>query len=73
MLHRRILTSTSHHLYLASHPTLQYSVQICIQGSIMKMMPRGSRDTGIKDNWKCILICLAMSLANCQYGYVTLP
>ncbi|KAF2470708.1 MFS transporter [Lindgomyces ingoldianus] len=29
------------------------------------------RDTGIKDNWKCILICLAMSLANCQYGYDT--
>ncbi|KAF2190562.1 MFS transporter [Zopfia rhizophila CBS 207.26] len=29
------------------------------------------RDTGVKDNWKCILICLAMSLANCQYGYDT--
>ena len=30
-----------------------------------------SRDTPIRDNWKCILICLAMSMANCQYGYDT--
>ena len=29
------------------------------------------RETPIRDNWKCILICLAMSMANCQYGYDT--
>jgi len=29
------------------------------------------RDTPTRDNWKCILICLAMSMANCQYGYDT--
>ncbi|SPO02645.1 related to transporter (major facilitator superfamily) [Cephalotrichum gorgonifer] len=29
------------------------------------------RETSIRDNWKCILICLAMSMANCQYGYDT--
>ncbi|KAF2838448.1 MFS transporter [Patellaria atrata CBS 101060] len=29
------------------------------------------RATPIKENWKCIIICLAMSLANCQYGYDT--
>ncbi|OAL51157.1 MFS transporter [Pyrenochaeta sp. DS3sAY3a] len=35
------------------------------------MVGVSNRDTGIKKNWKCILICLAMSLANCQYGYDT--
>ncbi|KAF2689657.1 MFS transporter [Lentithecium fluviatile CBS 122367] len=35
------------------------------------MASRSGRDTGVKDNWKCIAICLAMSLANCQYGYDT--
>ena len=25
------------------------------------------RDTPIRANWKCILICLAMSMANLQY------
>lgn len=29
------------------------------------------RVTPIKDNWKCILLCLAVSTANCQYGYDT--
>jgi hypothetical protein len=29
------------------------------------------RATPIRDNWKCILICFAMSMANCQYGYDT--
>ncbi|KIW56339.1 hypothetical protein PV05_05005 [Exophiala xenobiotica] len=29
------------------------------------------RVTPVKDNWKCVLICLAVSLANCQYGYDT--
>ena len=29
------------------------------------------RETSIKDNWKCVTICLAMALANCQYGYDT--
>ncbi|ETN41371.1 uncharacterized protein HMPREF1541_03306 [Cyphellophora europaea CBS 101466] len=29
------------------------------------------RETSIKDNWKCVSICLAMALANCQYGYDT--
>src|SRR3954463_5046072 len=32
---------------------------------------RKARETPVKDNWKCILICFAMSLANCQYGYDT--
>jgi len=30
-----------------------------------------ARDTPIRDNWKCILVCLAMAMANCQYGYDT--
>jgi hypothetical protein len=30
-----------------------------------------ARDTPIRDNWKCILICFAMSMANCQYGFDT--
>lgn len=29
------------------------------------------RITPIRDNWKCLLICLAVSLANCQYGFDT--
>lgn len=29
------------------------------------------RVTPLKDNWKCVLICLAVSLANCQYGFDT--
>ncbi|PKS13154.1 hypothetical protein jhhlp_000496 [Lomentospora prolificans] len=29
------------------------------------------RATPISDNWKCIFICLAMAMANCQYGYDT--
>ncbi|KAF2639753.1 MFS transporter [Massarina eburnea CBS 473.64] len=29
------------------------------------------RDTGVKANWKVILMCLGMSLANFQYGYDT--
>ncbi|KAJ9647665.1 hypothetical protein H2204_000295 [Knufia peltigerae] len=29
------------------------------------------RSTPLKDNWKCVLICLAVSLANCQYGFDT--
>jgi len=29
------------------------------------------RETPAVDNWKCILIRLAMSMANCQYGYDT--
>ncbi|KAK7186454.1 hypothetical protein DPSP01_002115 [Paraphaeosphaeria sporulosa] len=35
------------------------------------MLQQSRRDTGIARNWKCILICLAMSLANFQYGYDT--
>ncbi|KAJ4295542.1 hypothetical protein N0V90_007555 [Kalmusia sp. IMI 367209] len=35
------------------------------------MVPQSHRDTGIAQNWKCILICLTMSLANFQYGYDT--
>lgn len=30
-----------------------------------------ARATPVRDNMKCILICLAMSMANCQYGYDT--
>jgi len=33
--------------------------------------PRRARETAVIANWKCILICFAMSLANCQYGYDT--
>ncbi|KAJ5624987.1 hypothetical protein N7510_001296 [Penicillium lagena] len=29
------------------------------------------RNTPIAANWKCILICLLVSLANCQYGFDT--
>lgn len=29
------------------------------------------RITPLKDNWKCILLCLAVSTANCQYGFDT--
>ena len=29
------------------------------------------RVTPLKDNWGCVLICLAVSMANCQYGYDT--
>ncbi|KAF2829698.1 MFS transporter [Ophiobolus disseminans] len=32
---------------------------------------RPARQTPVRENWKCILMCLAMSLANCQYGYDT--
>ncbi|KAF1949731.1 MFS transporter [Byssothecium circinans] len=32
---------------------------------------RTNRDTGVKANWKVILMCLGMSLANFQYGYDT--
>lgn len=32
---------------------------------------RKARETPFASNWKCILICVAMSLANCQYGYDT--
>ena len=30
-----------------------------------------ARETPLKDNWKCVLICLMVSTANCQYGYDT--
>ncbi|KIX10426.1 uncharacterized protein Z518_01508 [Rhinocladiella mackenziei CBS 650.93] len=29
------------------------------------------RVTHLKDNWKCVLICLAIAMANCQYGFDT--
>ena len=32
---------------------------------------RRARETPFASNWKCVLICLAMSMANCQYGYDT--
>lgn len=41
--------------------------------SVRKMAISKGRETSVKDNWKCILICLAMSLANCQYGYAFPP
>lgn len=32
---------------------------------------RRARETPFASNWKCIAICIAMSMANCQYGYDT--
>lgn len=32
---------------------------------------RKARETPFASNWKCVVICIAMSLANCQYGYDT--
>ncbi|KAK2770679.1 hypothetical protein FQN53_005390 [Emmonsiellopsis sp. PD_33] len=29
------------------------------------------RSNSFQDNWKCVIICFAISMANCQYGYDT--
>ena len=57
-----VRSSRAHHVHLVTRATWPSSAGTMISPE---------RNTPILANWKCILICLLVSLANCQYGFDT--